>query len=76
MREAHLWRCNWGLPYFSIYGRFKNSIGVEGIVFPIWLLQPVMERFQQEVLKMTQESSTDDSYGFENPRTLAFASKL
>jgi hypothetical protein len=64
------------LPYFSIYGRFKNSKGVEGIVVPIWLLQPVMERFQQELLKMTQESSTDDSYGFENPRTIAFASKL
>ncbi|XP_040990129.1 methanol O-anthraniloyltransferase-like [Juglans microcarpa x Juglans regia] len=43
------------IPYVSFYARFKNSKGEDGVVVPIWLPPPAMERFQQELLKITRE---------------------
>ena len=49
----------WGKP---IYARFKNKKGENGVVVPIRLPLPAMERFQLELLKITQEP-VDQSYG-------------
>ncbi|KAF2316269.1 hypothetical protein GH714_041610 [Hevea brasiliensis] len=52
-----------GFPYISTFARFRKRNGEDGIVVPIWLPKPVMERFKHEILKMTQEStgSLDDT---------------
>ncbi|XP_034711516.1 methanol O-anthraniloyltransferase-like [Vitis riparia] len=39
----------------SFCARFRNSKGEEGNVIPICLPPPVMERFEQEIKKMTKE---------------------
>ncbi|RVW93792.1 methanol O-anthraniloyltransferase [Vitis vinifera] len=55
----------WGKPVYSglaraisiisFCARFRNSKGEEGNVIPICLPPPVMERFEQEIKKMTKE---------------------
>ncbi|KAK9271356.1 hypothetical protein L1049_026946 [Liquidambar formosana] len=55
----------WGKPLYaglagaisliSVYVRFKKSNGENGIVIPIRLPSRVMEKFEQELAKMTQE---------------------
>ncbi|GLU05244.1 hypothetical protein SLE2022_223550 [Rubroshorea leprosula] len=49
------------ITFASIFSRARNSEGEEGIVVPIWLPPLVMERFEQELQKMTREA-VDDSY--------------
>ncbi|KDP30452.1 hypothetical protein JCGZ_17140 [Jatropha curcas] len=46
-------------PYISIFARFKNSKAEDGIVFPIWLPEPVMQRFQDELMKLTGQQPID-----------------
>nr|POE71800.1 methanol o-anthraniloyltransferase [Quercus suber] len=50
------------IPFVSFYATFKNNKGEDGVVVPIWLPLPAMERFQLELLKITQEP-VDQSYG-------------
>ncbi|XP_059663072.1 methanol O-anthraniloyltransferase-like [Cornus florida] len=61
----------WGNPVYggiataisliSFYVPFKNSKGEDGIVVPICLPPPVMERFKHELHKMTQLGGVEDS---------------
>ena len=44
------------LSIFSFCMRFTNSKGEEGNVIPICLPPPIMERFEQELKRMTEES--------------------
>ncbi|EEF45042.1 methanol O-anthraniloyltransferase [Ricinus communis] len=44
-------------PNISMFSRFKNSKGENGFVVPMWLPRTVMEKFQDEFLKMTEESA-------------------
>ena len=50
------------IQFISFYARFKNNKGENGVVVPIRLPLPAMERFQLELLKITQEP-VDQSYG-------------
>ncbi|CBI29212.3 unnamed protein product, partial [Vitis vinifera] len=60
----------WGKPLYgglakassliSFFLRFRNSKGEEGIVVPIQLPLPVMERFEQEVKRMVAEEAVED----------------
>ncbi|XP_002270240.1 methanol O-anthraniloyltransferase [Vitis vinifera] len=59
----------WGKPLYgglakassliSFFLRFRNSKGEEGIVVPIQLPLPVMERFEQEVKRMVAEEAVE-----------------
>ena len=40
----------------SFFMRFRNKKGEEGIVIPICLPPPVMERFEHEIKRMTKEA--------------------
>nr|UUA44348.1 alcohol acyltransferase type III.1 [Vitis vinifera]UUA44368.1 alcohol acyltransferase type III.1 [Vitis vinifera]UUA44380.1 alcohol acyltransferase type III.1 [Vitis vinifera] len=43
-------------PIISFRMLFRNSKGEEGSVIPIWLPPPVMERFEQELKRMTKKA--------------------
>jgi hypothetical protein len=50
------------IPFVSFFARFRNSRGEDGVVVPIWLPLPVMERFQQELLKITDQEPVNQSH--------------
>ncbi|XP_057478099.1 methanol O-anthraniloyltransferase-like [Actinidia eriantha] len=50
---------SWCIHACSIYTRFKNGKGQEGLVVPIRLPIEVMERFQEEMKKLIQEPVED-----------------
>ncbi|XP_030472107.1 alcohol acyltransferase 17-like isoform X2 [Syzygium oleosum] len=54
-------------PLISIYVKYKTRKGEEGIVVPIMLPERAMQRFQQELEKMTDEEiGGDDHYGVDS----------